>query len=340
MSSNSDCEESIYELLKEVQLEQFYDSIRALNVTRIEHFEKVIISDLTNEKVGMGAPAARRLIDAAKKKNNSRKRRNILNMLLPNNKQIHSDKHHNQSHSNSNTNRRNSLISSSSSNGFTCLINSKDIKTLNKLGDGSFGVVMRGEWSLPNGRVKEVAVKVLKQEVLAQPSALDDFEKEVNAMHQLNHPNLIRLYGIVLSSPMMMVTELAAIGSLRDRMRKECGHTSISTLIEYAIQISQGMAYLESKRFIHRDLAARNVLLSANDKIKIGDFGLMRAIPTHEDCYIMNEHKKVPFPWCAPESLKSRQFSHASDTWFVPLFTFVYFGSIIGFIITSLQTFF
>ncbi|CAG2123505.1 unnamed protein product, partial [Medioppia subpectinata] len=29
----------------------------------------------------------------------------------------------------------------------------------------------------------------------------------------------------------------------------------------------------------------------------------------------MNEHKKVPFPWCAPESLKSRQFSHASDTW-------------------------
>ena len=176
---------------------------------------------------------------------------------------------------------------------------------------------MRGEWTLPDGRTKEVAIKVLKQEVLAQPSAAEDFEKEVNAMHQLNHPNLIKLFGIVVSSPMMMVTELATFGALRDRLRKECGHTSIATLVEYAIQISQGMAYLESKRFIHRDLAARNVLLAANDKIKIGDFGLMRAIPSHEDCYIMDEHKKVPFPWCAPESLKLREFSHASDTWFV-----------------------
>ena len=49
--------------------------------------------------------------------------------------------------------------------------------------------------------------------------------------------------------------------------------------------------------------------------MKIGDFGLMRALPQEDDCYVMTERKKVPFPWCAPESLKSRQFSHASDTW-------------------------
>ena len=41
----------------------------------------------------------------------------------------------------------------------------------------------------------------------------------------------------------------------------------------------------------------------------------MRALPNQEDHYVMTEHKKVPFAWCAPESLKSRQFSHASDTW-------------------------
>lgn len=41
----------------------------------------------------------------------------------------------------------------------------------------------------------------------------------------------------------------------------------------------------------------------------------MRALPQQEDCYVMTEHKKVPFPWCAPESLRNRQFSHASDTW-------------------------
>lgn len=50
-------------------------------------------------------------------------------------------------------------------------------------------------------------------------------------------------------------------------------------------------------------------------QVKIGDFGLMRALPQEGDCYIMTEHRRVPFPWCAPESLKTRQFSHASDAW-------------------------
>ncbi|KAA8580561.1 hypothetical protein FQN60_013519, partial [Etheostoma spectabile] len=121
-----------------------------------------------------------------------------------------------------------------------------------------------------------VAVKCLKAGVL-DSDGLDDFIREVNAMHSLSHVNLIRLYGIVLTQPMKMVVELAPLGSL--------------------------------------DLAARNVLLSTNETVKIGDFGLMRALPTHTDQYIMEEGHKIPFPWCAPESLKSRTFSHASDTW-------------------------
>lgn len=68
---------------------------------------------------------------------------------------------------------------------------------------------------------------------------------------------------------MMMVTELAPLGSLLDYLRKQCQQTSISMLSEYATQVATGMAYLESKRFLHRDLACRNVLLAAVDKVKI-----------------------------------------------------------------------
>jgi len=49
-------------------------------------------------------------------------------------------------------------------------------------------------------------VKILKNEVLSQPGAFEDFVKEVNAMHILDHPNLIRLYGVVLTSPLMMAS--------------------------------------------------------------------------------------------------------------------------------------
>jgi len=52
---------------------------------------------------------------------------------------------------------------------------------------------------------KLVAVKVLRNDALAMPGAFEDFVKEVSVMHMLDHPNLIRLFGIVLTAPLMMV---------------------------------------------------------------------------------------------------------------------------------------
>lgn len=59
--------------------------------------------------------------------------------------------------------------------------------------------------NLHSGQVS-VAVKCLKPDVLSQPEAMDDFIREVNAMHSLDHRNLIRLYGVVLTPPMKMVS--------------------------------------------------------------------------------------------------------------------------------------
>ena len=78
---------------------------------------------------------------------------------------------------------------------------------------------------------------------------------------------MFRLYGIVLTQPMMMVTELAALGSLRDYLRKKCGHIMITDLWEYALQVATGMEYLEKKRCIHRDLACRNILLTTPHQV-------------------------------------------------------------------------
>lgn len=266
----------LLELLSEVQLQQYFLRLRDdLNITRLSHFEYVKNEDL--EKIGMGRPGQRRLWEAVKRRKAMCKRKSWMSKS---------------------TFRKPSptpggLAGEGTLQSLTCLIGEKDLRLLEKLGDGSFGVVRRGEWDAPAGKTVSVAVKCLKPDVLSQPEAMDDFIREVNAMHSLDHRNLIRLYGVVLTPPMKMVTELAPLGSLLDRLRKHQGHFLLGTLSRYAVQVAEGMGYLESKRFIHRDLAARNLLLATRDLVKIGDFGLMRALPQNDDHYVMQEHRKV-----------------------------------------------
>ncbi|XP_029935150.1 activated CDC42 kinase 1 isoform X2 [Myripristis murdjan] len=306
------CEEGtewLVELLTDVQLQQYFLRIRDdLNVTRLSHFDYVKNEDL--EKIGMGRPGQRRLWEAVKRRRAIYKRKSWMSKVFPG-KRPDSDQ---QQPLTPGASASMAPANSEPGASLTCLIRDAELQLFERLGDGTFGVVRRGEWTGPNGRVLSVAVKCLKGGVL-DADGLDDFIREVNAMHSLSHQNLIRLYGIVLTQPMKMVTELAPLGSLLDRLRKRQGHILISSLCGYAVQVACGMAYLEQRRFLHRDLAARNVLLSTNETVKIGDFGLMRALPSHTDHYVMEESHKIPFAWCAPESLKSRTFSHASDTW-------------------------
>ncbi|XP_041821309.1 non-receptor tyrosine-protein kinase TNK1 isoform X2 [Chelmon rostratus] len=285
----------LYQLLAEVQLEKFYLRVRdGLNITRIEHFTYVKEADL--EQIGISKPAQRRLWEALKRyKTKSRMPK------APSGRGLDAGEP--------------AQAQESSSRALPSLIQDSELILGEKLGSGSFGVVRKGEWHTPTGRVLPVAVKSLRNSTSRQMDTLTDFLQEVTTMQSLDHPNIIRLYGVVLTQPLKMVTELAPLGSLYDTLRSRQYEYPLARLWLFATQIVAGMDYLETKRFIHRDLAARNVLLASREMVKIGDFGLMRGLRQDTDHYVMSAHRRIPFAWCAPESLRVGSFSHSSDVW-------------------------
>ncbi|GBN39619.1 Tyrosine-protein kinase HTK16 [Araneus ventricosus] len=181
------------------------------------------------------------------------------------------------------------------------------------VGEGEFGSVLKGKW-LNSSKIEiDVAIKTMRDEHMQ--SCREEFIREVEVMVGLDHPCVVKLLGVCLGPPLMMVQELVPMGSLLDYILDYPDDISVDNMILWSAQIAWGMTYLESKRFVHRDLAARNILLSSAMQAKISDFGLSRALGTDSEYYRASTGGRWPVKWYAPESINYGTFSHASDIW-------------------------
>jgi len=178
-----------------------------------------------------------------------------------------------------------------------------------ELGSGQFGVVRKGKWK---GTI-DVAVKMMKEGTMSE----DDFIEEAKVMTKLQHTNLVQLYGVCSKNvrPIFIITEYMKHGSLLSFLRrlKTSLYNDHGTLLDIALQVCRGMAYLERHNYIHRDLAARNCLVGAENVVKVADFGLARYVI--DDQYTSNGGAKFPIKWSPPEVLNFTRFSSKSDVW-------------------------
>ncbi|KAJ8916666.1 hypothetical protein NQ315_000311 [Exocentrus adspersus] len=192
----------------------------------------------------------------------------------------------------------------------------KEVRFLEELGEGAFGKVYKGELKTKTGKIF-VAVKSLKENASAKTQA--DFQREIELISELKHPNIICLMGVVMKQePMCMLFEYMSEGDLHEFLisnsPEEGKCLTHDQFLDMAIQIAQGMEYLSGNHYVHRDLAARNCLVSKDLVVKISDFGLSRDMYSC-DYYRVQSKSLLPVRWMPPESILYGKFTTESDVW-------------------------
>ncbi|XP_065899877.1 uncharacterized protein [Dysidea avara] len=197
-------------------------------------------------------------------------------------------------------------------------IKNDNIRMLQKLGSGEFGVVHLGTWTDGSADPIQVAVKTLNSKC-SEPDRVK-FLREAAIMGQFQHINIVQLHGVVTEEEkMMIVLEYMSKGDLRAyllEMKTAPQETNVDLkhdLLSFCRQVSSGLNYLASKHFVHRDLAARNILVSSDDVCKIADFGMARDI--EDDTYYLTSGGKIAINWTAPEAILYKKYSTQSDVW-------------------------
>ena len=150
------------------------------------------------------------------------------------------------------------------------------------IASGGMGTVYRA-WDTTLGR--EVAVKLMRKEIAADPAAVDAFAKEARACAQLNHTNIIHIYTFdEHNDDKYLVMELADAGSLDSRIERQ-RHLPELEVLDVGIKVASALAAALRHGLLHLDIKPGNILFNGEGEPKVVDFGLARKADADTDAY-------------------------------------------------------
>ncbi|MFQ5603750.1 MAG: protein kinase [bacterium] len=181
---------------------------------------------------------------------------------------------------------------------------------LEKLGEGGMGVVYKAHDSKLK---RDVAVKFLPRHISSNEEERARFKIEAQAAAALNHPNIAHVHAIEEhGDEMFIVMECIEGKELRDFIIHSL-QFEIHNCLELATQIAAGLQTAHKKGIVHRDIKSSNIMITAEEQVKIMDFGLAKV---HGGTLVTKVGTTLgTVAYMSPEQARGEEVDHRTDIW-------------------------
>jgi len=196
-------------------------------------------------------------------------------------------------------------------------------RIIEKLGEGGMGVVYRAH---DESLDRDVALKVLPEEVAQHPERLARFEREAKTVAALNHPNIVTIHSVEEVDGVHFITMEMVEGQTLSEVLTPSGFP-LDRLFDLAIPLADAVNSAHSKGVAHRDLKPANIMIDHEGRLKILDFGLAKLFDPTMEQSIPADGRTLDLPssptvegkilgtpdYMSPEQAEGKQVDHRSD---------------------------
>ena len=160
-----------------------------------------------------------------------------------------------------------------------------------------------------------VAVKVLKDEYLANEEFRRRFKNESKAIAVLSHPNIVKVFDVSFGDRLQYIVMEYVEGITLKEYIEKCGVIDWNEALFFIIQILRALQHAHDKGIVHRDVKPQNIMLLENGTIKVTDFGIARF--SHSETRTVTEKAIGSVHYISPEQAKGELTDEKADIYSV-----------------------
>ncbi len=179
----------------------------------------------------------------------------------------------------------------------TMLINDR-YRIENTLGKGGMAVVYQArDLTLE----RNVAIKVLRKKYSTDPAFREHFHQEAKAAANLSHPNIVTVYDFGLDAERLFIIMEYVSGKDLSQLQEEIERFEIHQTLTLIVQACAGVGYAHRAGLVHCDIKPQNLLITPDQRLKVVDFGIARALVS------INPGEKTDIVWGSPHYFSPEQ---------------------------------